>query len=92
MALINFDELIQKLTVLEYSGHYMAAPCAGSTRHGMERYKYNADGETAATLLEKLEPKISELDEILSMVGDDYSIRETKTLIQQAIDLLKNAQ
>lgn len=89
MSKINFDEIIQKLTVLEHTGHYMCQPCAGNSKRWLE--KYSLDVETSEVVLERLESKIPEMTDIIENIQDDYSTRETKTLIQEAVNLLKNS-
>lgn len=77
------DQLIQELTMLEYTGDAMFIPPSGTVRHILEKIKYGVQSpqESIAELNQNLET----VDDLISMGHDTFSARESKRLIAEAI-------
>ena len=77
------DQLIQELTMLEYTGDMEYVPPCGTVRHILERIKYGV--LPAQESLAELNINLEVVDELISMGKDSFTAREAKRLIEEAI-------
>lgn len=80
------EELIYKLTRLEYEGD-ASLPPIGAVRHILERVKYNVQSKDDA--IANIEILLPEIEELIQL-EDTYTKREGKALITNALDLLRS--
>ena len=76
------DELLARLTSLEYTIENEHSPACGLARHALERYKFGVD--TAEEALADINASIANLEDTVAKFGETYSTRQASQALAEA--------